>query len=92
LDNGAIKPVRTSYTKWLGLFRKYWTGFALPVDGWSISPVNNVLKHCEAKNKPKKLKLKMNGGCQEIKKKKLNINESNQRRKTLQNLRRILYP
>jgi hypothetical protein len=41
LANGAIKPVRTSYPKRLGLFRQPRTGLALPVDGWSISPVNN---------------------------------------------------
>ena len=43
LANGAIKPVRTSYTKWLGLFRQPRTGLTLPVDGWSISPINNLL-------------------------------------------------
>jgi hypothetical protein len=40
LANGAIKPVRTSYTKQLGLYRQPLTGITLPVDEWSILPVN----------------------------------------------------
>jgi hypothetical protein len=32
-----------SYTKRLGLFRQPRTGLTLPVDGWSISPVNTML-------------------------------------------------
>jgi hypothetical protein len=47
LANGAIKPVRTSYTKWLGLFRQPRTGLALPVDGRSISPVNKITLQAE---------------------------------------------
>jgi hypothetical protein len=36
LANGAIKPVRTGYTKRLGLLRQPRTGLVLPVDGLSI--------------------------------------------------------
>jgi hypothetical protein len=49
LANGAIKPVGTSYPKRLGLFRQPRTGLALPVDGWSISPVNKSLERIERK-------------------------------------------
>jgi hypothetical protein len=40
LANEAIKPVRMSYTKWLGLFRQPETRLALPVDRRSISSIN----------------------------------------------------
>jgi hypothetical protein len=47
LANGAIKPVRMSYTKWLGLFRQPWTGLVLPIDGRSFSPVNTTLEEMQ---------------------------------------------
>jgi hypothetical protein len=36
LANGAIKPVRVSHTKRLGLFRQPRTGLVLPIDGRSF--------------------------------------------------------
>jgi hypothetical protein len=41
LANRAIKPIRIGHTKWLGLIRQPRTGSILPVDGVSLTPVNN---------------------------------------------------
>jgi hypothetical protein len=38
--NGAVKLVRVVHTERLGLFRQPRTGSTLPVDGWTVSPVN----------------------------------------------------
>jgi transposase InsO family protein len=41
--NGAVKLVRVVHTKRLGLFRQPRTGSTLPVDGWTVSPVNRII-------------------------------------------------
>jgi hypothetical protein len=41
--NGAVKLVKVVHSKRLGLFRQPRTDSTLPVDGWTVSPVNNTL-------------------------------------------------
>jgi hypothetical protein len=43
--NRAVKLVRVLHTKRLGLFRQPRTGSTLPVDGWTVSPVNRYSDH-----------------------------------------------
>jgi hypothetical protein len=45
--NGAVKLVRVVHTKRLGLFRQPRTGSTLPVDGWTVSPVNSQPRNKE---------------------------------------------
>jgi hypothetical protein len=64
LANGAIKPVRTSYTKRLGLFRQPRTGLALPVDGQSISPVNSSYQEYKCRDDQHRKEIQFEVGYQ----------------------------
>jgi hypothetical protein len=46
LANGANKPVGSFDSKRLGLFRQPQSGFDLPVDSVSITPINTFLILC----------------------------------------------
>jgi hypothetical protein len=52
LANGAIKPIRSFHSKWLGLFRQPRSRFDLPVDGVSLTVTPKTPSRQVQKNQP----------------------------------------
>jgi hypothetical protein len=80
--NGAVKLVRVVHTKRLGLFRQPRTGSTLPVDGWTVSPVNIFLEKFGDGKPPEVLVMDLSNLKMNAKEK---VKDFNQRFLTLKN-------